>query len=484
MNSPTSTTTLTLLQLNDVHGYLNLHQEVFPGPEGFTYRPCGGYARLAAVLHAWRRQHANCLLFDGGDTFHGTRPVVETQGEILLPVLRELGIAGMTAHWDFAYGPAHLKALVSQLNYPLLAANVYDKATGEPFFPPYQLYETGGLRVGVVGLACPIVEANMPAHFSEGLHFTDGHQELPRYIAELREQKQADVVVLLSHCGFPQDMALLSRHAGVDVCLSSHTHNRLYEPVQVNGCLLMQSGAHGSFAGRLTLQLENGRVVGHEHELREISADITPDPVVQALVDHALAPFAHLREAVGITRGALHRATAVNAPMDDFLLESLRFRVPGAAVYLANGWRYGAPVPPGPVRLDDLYDINPMDSEIETVELTGVELWQLLEQNLEKTYSPDPLCQMGGYVKRALGLKVYFKVENPAGTRVQRVFVGDELLDPARTYQAVFITVQAVPEGLGRNRRGTGHHAVAAMRAYLDRHRPLAVAQPETFVVT
>jgi hypothetical protein len=59
---------------------------------------------------------------------------------------------------------------------------------------------------------------------------------------------------------------------------------------------------------------------------------------------------------------------------------------------------------PGPVRLEDLYDIVPMDPEIETVALTGTELRQMLKANLESTYRGQPLHQMGGYVKRALGL--------------------------------------------------------------------------------
>ena len=91
-------TQLTLFQLNDVHGYLNLHQELFYGPDGPEYRPCGGYARIATLLREWRATDPNNLLFDGGDTFHGTRPVVATAGDILPDILNELGIAAMTAH--------------------------------------------------------------------------------------------------------------------------------------------------------------------------------------------------------------------------------------------------------------------------------------------------------------------------------------------------------------------------------------------------
>lgn len=110
---------------------------------------------------------------------------MDTQGDIPVPILNELGIAATTAHGDFAYGPAHLQQRVASLNYPLLAANVYDTTTGDLVYFACQIFEVAGLRVGVIGLACPIVDKTMPAHFSQGVRFTDGTVELPRYVADL-----------------------------------------------------------------------------------------------------------------------------------------------------------------------------------------------------------------------------------------------------------------------------------------------------------
>jgi len=56
----------------------------------------------------------------------------------------------------------------------------------------------------------------------------------------------------------------------------------------------------------------------------------------------------------------------------------------------------------------------------------------MLEENLERTFACDPYGQMGDYVKRGLGFNAYIKIENPAGQRVQQVFVGDELIQPRR----------------------------------------------------
>ena len=304
---------------------------------------------------------------------------------------------------------------------------------------------------------------------------------LPGYVQRLREQERADLVILLPHCGFPQDVAPFEGCPGIEVCLSSHTHNRLYTPFVAGRTVVIQSGSHGSFMGRLTLTIEAGRVTSHAHKLHEITGDIVPDRTMRVRVDAAQEPFAGLREVVGVMAMGLRRGTSVECPAADFLLASLRALVP-TDLYFSNGWRYGAPIPPSPVQLNDLYDLVPTDPEIETMELTGAELRELLEKNLEGTYSQHLLHQMGSYVKRTLGLKAYFKAENPKGSRLQTVFVPIQPLDPVRTYSAAFIISQGVPHQFGRDHQKTGQHAVTAMRAFLKQHRPLVIHPHDTFV--
>jgi 2',3'-cyclic-nucleotide 2'-phosphodiesterase (5'-nucleotidase family) len=53
-------------------------------------------------------------------------------------------------------------------------------------------------------------------------------------------------------------MKLLPEVEGIDVCLSGHTHNRLYKPTLQGKTLVIQSGCHGSFLSRLDLELPYG----------------------------------------------------------------------------------------------------------------------------------------------------------------------------------------------------------------------------------
>ncbi|MFA5477908.1 MAG: bifunctional metallophosphatase/5'-nucleotidase [Bacteroidales bacterium] len=472
---------INILQLNDVHGYMNLHNESYYEARGIAYRKSGGYARIATLINQIKSYGNATLLFDCGDTFHGTFPVVDTQGEILTDVLNDLDISAMTGHWDFAYGPKQLQVLLEKLNYPFLAANIYTKGTDALLFDPTVILEKNGIKIGVIGLACNIVDKTMPASFSEGIYFTDGTKELSQYIDQLKHEQEADLIVLISHNGFPQEVELVKQNPGIDICLSSHTHNRLYKPVVINNTIIIQSGAHGSFLGSLEITLdENKKIADFSHQLIEVSESTTPDKDLQQKIGKLLEPYKYLDEKVGETDFALHRNLSLECTMDNFLLQSMMAKVP-ADVYFSNGWRYGTPIPRGDVTLNDLYNIVPMNPPISTVTLSGEELLKMIEENLDKTYNNNPLQQMGGYVKRALGIKIYFKAENPNKTRVQSAFVNGEKVDPMAAYTAAFITSQGVPERYGKNRMQTNFRIVEAMQQYLAVNSPLKVSMYKTF---
>jgi 2',3'-cyclic-nucleotide 2'-phosphodiesterase (5'-nucleotidase family) len=167
--------------------------------------------------------------------------------------------------------------------------------------------------------------------------------------------------------------------------------------------------------------------------------------------------------------------------MDNFLLQAL-LESSGAELAFSNGWRFGAPVVPGDVTANDLYNMVPMNPPVSTVELTGDEVLAMLEENLERTFARDPFNQLGGSVKRGLGLNAHIKIENPPGQRIQQVFVGKERLQPNRHYLTTFVTEQGVANQYGRNRQQSSVRAVDAMRAYLARHSPMEAELRGTIV--
>jgi S-sulfosulfanyl-L-cysteine sulfohydrolase len=178
---------LTVFQMNDSHGYLEPHYEHFWSGHHVEYRKAGDYARIATLLNEKCREE-QFLTFDCGDTFHGTYLPVKTRGRAMLPILNAMGFDAMTVHWEFAYGPKEFPGLARELKYPVLAINCYKKTTGDLVFSPFTFLEKNGLLIGVIGIASNIVDKAMPEHFSQGLRFTLGREELPGYIKLLRKK--------------------------------------------------------------------------------------------------------------------------------------------------------------------------------------------------------------------------------------------------------------------------------------------------------
>ncbi len=474
---------ITLLQLNDLHGYLLPHPELVWTADGPTFPTMGGVARIKTLFDRIRAERPGAVLaLDNGDTFHGTHLAVSTKGEALIPAINALGFAAMTAHWEFAWGPRHVEALAAQLAYPLIAANCYRKETGERPFPATLTTTVGGLTVGTIGIAATIIDKSMPPHFSEGVQFTNGIDEVRDEAKALRSQG-ADLIVVLSHLGLPQDMELARQVPGIDVILSGHTHNRLTEPVCVNETLIIQSGCHGAFVGRLDLEVVEGSIVSHSHALISVDDSLAEDPEMALLVAAAVAQGEDLSAIVGQTSIALHRNTCLTAPMDDVLLAAVA-AAGGTKIAFSNGWRYGAPVPPGAVTCNDLWNIVPVDPPVSTVTLTGQEIMDMMEENIERTFSCDPFGQMGGYLKRFRGLTLFLKLENPKGQRIVQAFAGAKALDVAKAYPVSFITAQGVPMKYGSGRQNLEIHAVAALVDWLSHaERDADLAQAGQVVV-
>ncbi|WP_089172923.1 5'-nucleotidase C-terminal domain-containing protein [Bosea sp. AS-1] len=482
MGAP-SKRTITFLQINDTHGYLEPHPELVW--EGSTPRfpILGGYARIAAYFERVRAERPGAVVaLDNGDTFHGTHAAVASKGGALVPLTNALGLDAMTAHWEFAWGPAHFQALAGRLDYPVLAINCYELETGRRPFAPSRIVERSDLRIGVIGIAATIIDKTMPPHFSEGLRFTDGDKELPQEIRRLRQEEGVELIVVLSHLGLPQDIKLAGLVDGIDVVLSGHTHDRLERPIVVNGAVIIQSGCHGSFVGRLDLSVDHGEVKVERHELVAMDDRIEAEPRMRDLVEAVVAPARdRLAARVGHVDAALHRNTMFDCPMDDLLLAAL-CQASGRKIAFSHGWRYGAAVPPGPVTLNDLWNIIPVNPPVMTATLTGEEVRTMMEQNLRRTFSPDPFDQRGGFVKRFCGLTILAKIENPVGYRISEIFVGDAKLDPAACYDVAFVTAQGVPAQFGRDRRQTPVTAIEALEAYL-RSRQTPSTTPGRIIV-
>lgn len=462
---------LTILQQNDTHGALTAHPEYFWTFSGPEYRRTGGLARAAAYAKTVRQQEEHVLYIDGGDTFHGTAPLVLSKGEVMPGLLNAMGLDAMVpGNWDSAYGIKRMKELMGMLDFPALAANLYESGTGEHLLTPYIIKEMNGCTCALIGLAYPYEESVMPPSFSEGADFTLGTEELPGLIQHLRTSEKADLIIVISHMGLPLDVKLASLVDGIDILLSGHSHDRIEQPIRQNGTVIIQSGASGSFLGRIDLEWDGKEITGLSHKLITLTEeDYAADPEVDEMIRKIMEPYVQqLSDPVGRLLSPIHRMTLNEAPMDRLITDAY-VRVTGADAAFSHGWRYGVPVLPGEVTGMDLYNIIPTNPELVMLELEGRDLLKALEANLEQVFAPDPFDQKGGYVLRSSGVTMAFKPYNPKGSRIQHIEISGEPLQLSRGYK-IAVGGEQILRNFQSDRQMLGITAHEAIQEHFSAH--------------
>lgn len=403
-----------------------------------SYGRMGGFDRIATVIKAIRAARADSILLDGGDTWHGSYTSYQTKGEDMVKVMNLLGSDAMTAHWEFTFGTERVKELIGMMNQPLLGANIFDVEWDEPAFEPYKIFERGGLRIGVVGQAFPYLPIANPKWLFPEYSFGIREERMQAVVNELRDTENVDLVVCLSHNGFDVDHKMAGRVKGIDVILSGHTHDAIPEPVLVGQTIIIASGSHGKFVSRVDLDVRDGKMMGFRHKLIPIFSDvIAPDEGMAALIDGVRAPYqTQLDEVVGHTDSLLYRRGNFNGTWDNVILDALMSER-DAEVALSPGVRWGASLPAGEIRREDVHSVTTMTyGQAYRTEMTGETLKTVMEDVADNIFNPDPYYQQGGDMVRVGGMGFTIDPGAAMGSRISDMtFLKDNTpIDPQRSY--------------------------------------------------
>lgn len=461
---------ITIFQQNDTHGCLDMHDEFYWQGNKPILRKAGGLARIHQYVKDVKRQQSNVLFFDGGDLFHGTLPLVASQGNALIPILENMELDGFVpGNWDFAYGKQQLKQLTEKLPFPTIACNVNDKDSGNPFVTPYVIKEMTDMKVGIIGLTYGHEEEVMTDKFSEGLSFSLGTEEVRKIIQNIQEE--VDLIVVVSHLGLPLDVKLASVVKGIDIILSGHSHDRVTRPIDANGTIVVQAGSNSAFLGRLDISMEGGKMAHVDYQLIDVHENLQEDPILQDLVKAAIEPFnKEMNNIVGETKTLLHRMTLQQSPMDKLITDAYLHSY-NCDIAVSQGWRYGPPIAKGPLSMYDLHSIIPTNPKLFTVEVEGHALRNIMEKNLEMVFSADPFEQKGGYILRSSGLAMTYKPYSPKGYRIQTFHVGGKELNDNTTYKIVGGGGQLL-KGIEQSKKYHDDYAIDIIQSFLKDKGP------------
>ena len=218
---------------------------------------------------AFRQEHPDMLLFDGGDFSQGTPYYNLFRGELEVQMMNLMRYDAVTiGNHEFDFGLENMARLYRMARFPVVCANYDVKGTVlEGLVKPYVVLERGGLRIGVFGLS-PQLEGLVQASRCEGVVYQDPVATAQAVVDTLRGAERCDVVICLSHLGLlgidsevPGDEVLAARTRGIDLILGGHTHTFLEQPAWLPDAdgkhvPLMHTGKNGAYVGQLKMRLE------------------------------------------------------------------------------------------------------------------------------------------------------------------------------------------------------------------------------------
>lgn len=496
--------TLTILQTTDVHCQVHPHDELFWENGKSVFRKTGGYAHLATYLDKEKKRNPNSFLIDTGDMFQGSELSVKTLGKAMVPILNALNYdLYLPGNWEVIYYKKVMQTLLGALHAPKVCANMYhdlgEGKKGELIFPPYHIWHSNGIKIGFIGYTDPLVPLRQSPNYSKGIIYTKPEENIAHYVDVLRNQEQCAAVMLIAHLGLSQQLHLANQPecAGVDYILGGDTHERVRKPIVCKYAKVVEPGAFGSFVGKLRLSFKDGKLIDDQYSLDEVNATrYKADKNMTALINQYEQPFANqIYKVAGYSTIPLYRYFVVENPIDTLILNALKWKLPETDIVLSNGFRFCPPrtTPDStgniPITEGFIFDMLPVDSTVRTGAVTGKQILDWLEKELNNVFAKDAIERFGGWVIKFKGMTVKFEAFADKGKRVKEVKVGSTLLDINKSYSICACERDGDPADMlcrmrnVQNPKNTPYTLHGTMLEYLNKNSPVTPTPEKNAII-
>ena len=429
-----------------------------------------GYAGVAGVRAALEEAGKDVLLVDVGDAIQGAPLGSLSEGEYVTRIMNELGYdAAVPGNHEFDYGMERFLELAENASFPYVAANFMSLETGESVFPAYVMLEAGGYQFAILGICTPkTITSSTPVYFQNdagefiyGFCQDDSGEALYACVQAAADEARAqgaDYVVAAAHLGIDISCSpwtsseLIENTTGIDAVLDGHAHqviegewvkNKDGEDVLLTstGTKLERLGAlcvggDGALSAVSIAAVDEGMIdadmvefiAGIEGELAEVTETVVATSEVDLVIEDPE------------TGERIVRTAETN--LGDLCADAYR-AVTGADVAMVNGGGVRASIAAGEITYGDIISVHPFGNEVCMVETTGAQILDALEMGCSALPGEFGGFQQVSGLTYEIDMNVDSSVELDengmfvgvtAERRVKNVYVGDEPLDPEKTY--------------------------------------------------
>ncbi|WP_439838761.1 bifunctional UDP-sugar hydrolase/5'-nucleotidase UshA [Aeromonas caviae] len=454
---------LTILHTNDTHGR-------------FWHNDKGEYGMAAqkTLIERLRAEAkaagSEVLVLSGGDVNTGVPESDLQDAEPDFMAMNSIRYDAMAVgNHEFDNPLTILEKQRQWAQFPMISANIYDKTSGKRYFDPYKVFKLeSGLKVAVLGLTTEDTAQLVDPNNVQTLEFRDPTTEAANLGKQIRDNKEANLVLAITHMGHyengqhgsnaPGDVemaralpagtldAIIGGHSQNPVCMEPGTPDKYADfkpgddcqPDQQNGTWIMQAHEWGKYVGRAQFDYQNGKLTLTQYDLIPVNLknadgdfiqeEIVKDPeLYNTLLTYQEKGQQELGVVIGATDGVLdgERANVRNKQTNlGRLITTATAEKLSTDFGIVNSGGVRASIAAGDISYRDVLTVHPFGNTVNKATMSGNELLTYLGQVATKTANTGGYAQFGG---------IKMTVDCQAKS-VDIATIGGKAFDPAATY--------------------------------------------------
>ncbi|MCR5008032.1 MAG: bifunctional metallophosphatase/5'-nucleotidase [Oribacterium sp.] len=454
-----------------------------------------GYAGLQDVRDKFDAEGYTTMLIDNGDFIQGEAVGTLTKGEDLVKLMNSLNYDfAVVGNHEFDYGMDQFMKIADMANFPLISCNF--RKNGELVFEPYVVKEICGIKIGFVGVTTPTtITTSTPKFFQDdkGEYIYDFMQDdtgdmlyeaVQKSVDDVRAQG-ASYVYLVGHLGMYDDVRpwtyadVISHTSGIDVCFDGHSHDTehvVMKDKDGKDVPRFGLGTKLNVIGYSHLNKDKGIVdtnvwswandvslpdlLGIKNKLsKEIDNDNADvNKLMEKVVAHSSVDLTVNDPKEKDSKGQpVRMVRRAETNLGDLCADAYRNQT-GADIGIINGGGIRAGIQKGDVSYGDIINVNPFGDTIIVIEAKGQQIIDVLEWGAKTIPDED-----GGFIQvSGLSYEIDASVKSGAKKddkgmctgfegkrRVKNVKVGDNPIDPSKTYTVAGINYLLQENGNG-----------------------------------
>ena len=378
-----TTNKVNFFMINDTHGAF-VDEGNYPG-----------IARVSGLIDALESANGEYIKLANGDIFQGTYISSTLKGLPLVDALNVIDFdAFILGNHEFDWGIEEIAKYKDgdltngEADFPFLGANIIEKSTGDmlDWVEPYTIIDYNNSKVGIIGVIGSSQESSILSMHVEKYDFINPIYLIEEYAAELRIEKDCDVVVVASH-DFDETLnsriASLSGNSEIDAIFCAHTHQNISSTLtRSDGVTIpvVQNHDKNETATSLVLELNNYKQMTSFTVNKYYPMNYQPDNDLDVVYDKYNSLIEKGNEVLGYTSSTISKSTlgyyATSAMKEEFDVD----------VSIINTGGVRDTIKGGDITISDVFSVFPFENEIMLVSMTGRSIKSLYNSNSSYLY--------------------------------------------------------------------------------------------------